>query len=95
MSLSLSLSWTCQRDRVSLLVKFGLNKNNFIFKKNDNNVVSSREVNKKLKVSILYIYIYTLIIIIVIIEKMKKKRIICIFHNNKPPKKRLNYIFDS
>ena len=59
MSLSLSLSWTYQRDRVSLLVKFGLNKNNFIFKKNDNNVVSSREVNKKLKVSILYIYIYT------------------------------------
>ena len=24
--LSLSLSWTCLRDRVSLLVKFGLNK---------------------------------------------------------------------
>ena len=34
MSLNLSLSWTCQRDRVSLIVKFGLNKNNFV-KKND------------------------------------------------------------
>ena len=32
--LNLSLSWTCQRDRVSLIVKFGLNKNNFV-KKND------------------------------------------------------------
>ena len=28
--MSLSLDWTCQRDRVSILVKFGLNKNNFI-----------------------------------------------------------------
>ena len=28
MMLSLRLSWTCQRDSVSLLVKFGLNKNN-------------------------------------------------------------------
>ena len=36
MSLSLSLSWTCQKDRVSLLVKFELNKNNFVFKENDN-----------------------------------------------------------
>ena len=35
MSLSLSLNWTCQRDRVSLLAKFGLNKNNFVLK-NDN-----------------------------------------------------------
>ena len=33
--LSLSLSWTCQRDRVPLLIKFGLNKNNFALK-NDN-----------------------------------------------------------
>ena len=32
--LNLSLSWTCKRDRVSLIVKFGLNKNNFV-KKND------------------------------------------------------------
>ena len=30
LSLSLSLSWTCQRNKVSLLVKFGSNKNNFI-----------------------------------------------------------------
>ena len=28
-----SLSWTYQRDKVSLLVKFRLNKNNFILKK--------------------------------------------------------------
>ena len=28
--LSLSLSWTYYRDRVSLIIKFGLNKNNFI-----------------------------------------------------------------
>ena len=28
--LNLNLSQICQRDRVSLLVKFGLNKNNFI-----------------------------------------------------------------
>ena len=35
----------------------------------------------------LYIDIHTLIKIRVIIEKRKKKRIICIFHNNKPPKK--------
>ena len=34
--LSLSLSWNYQRDRVSLLIKFGLNKNNFVLKKNDN-----------------------------------------------------------
>ena len=26
--MSLRLSWTCQRDEVSLIVKFGLNKNN-------------------------------------------------------------------
>ena len=32
--MSLSLNWTCQKDRVSLFVKFGLNKNNFV-KKND------------------------------------------------------------
>ena len=31
--MSLDLSWTCQRDRVSVLVKFGLNKINFVFKK--------------------------------------------------------------
>ena len=31
--MSLSLSWTCQRNRVSLFVKFGLNKNNFVKKK--------------------------------------------------------------
>ena len=31
--MSLSLSWICQRDRVSLLVKFGLNKNNFFLNK--------------------------------------------------------------
>ena len=30
MSLSLNLSWTYQRDKVSLLIKYGLNKNNFI-----------------------------------------------------------------
>ena len=29
---SLSLSWTCERDRVSPLVKFGLNKNNYLNK---------------------------------------------------------------
>ena len=34
--MSLSLSWTCQKDGVSFLVKFGLNKNNFVLKKNDN-----------------------------------------------------------
>ena len=28
--MSLSLSWTCQRDRVSLIVKFGQDKNNFV-----------------------------------------------------------------
>ena len=33
--LSLSLSWTCLRDRVSLLVKFELNKK-ILYKKNDN-----------------------------------------------------------
>ena len=32
--LNLSLIWTCQRDRVLLIAKFGLNKNNFV-KKND------------------------------------------------------------
>ena len=31
--MSLSLRWTCQRDRVLLLVKFRLNKNNFVLKK--------------------------------------------------------------
>ena len=31
--LSLSLSWNYQRDRVSLLIKFRLNKNNFVLKK--------------------------------------------------------------
>ena len=30
--MSLSLSWTCQRDKASFLVKYGLNKNNFFFK---------------------------------------------------------------
>ena len=30
--MSLTLSWTCQRNRVSLLVKFELNKNNFLYK---------------------------------------------------------------
>ena len=30
--------------------------NNSILKKNDNDVVSSREVNKKLRVSVIYIY---------------------------------------
>ena len=55
-------------------------------------MTNSREVNKKSKVSVLFIYRYThtLIKIRVIIEKRKKKRIICIFHNNKvnkPPKK--------
>ena len=35
--MSLSLSWTCQRDRISLIVKFELNKYNFFYKKNDNN----------------------------------------------------------
>ena len=28
--MSLNFSWICYRDRVSLIVKFGLNKNNFI-----------------------------------------------------------------
>ena len=28
--INLSLSWTCYKDRVSFLVKFTLNKNNFI-----------------------------------------------------------------
>ena len=32
----LSLNWTCQRDRVSLLVKFGLKKKKNLLKKNDN-----------------------------------------------------------
>ena len=36
LSLSLSLSCTYYRDRVLLFVKFGLNKNNFVLKKNDN-----------------------------------------------------------
>ena len=31
--MSLSLSWTCQKDKVSLFVKFGLNKNNFYLNK--------------------------------------------------------------
>ena len=31
--ISLSLSWICQRDRVLLLIKFGLNKNNFFLNK--------------------------------------------------------------
>ena len=31
--MSLSLSWNYQRDRVSLLIKFRLNKNNFVLKK--------------------------------------------------------------
>ena len=31
--MTLSLSWTCQRDRVSLLIKFELNKNNFFLNK--------------------------------------------------------------
>ena len=31
--MNLSLSWTCQRDRISLIIKFRLNKNNFILKK--------------------------------------------------------------
>ena len=31
--MSLSLSWTCQKYGVSFLVKFGLNKNNFVLKK--------------------------------------------------------------
>ena len=34
--MNLSLSWTYQRNRVSLIVKFGLNKNNIVKKKNDN-----------------------------------------------------------
>ena len=34
--MSLSLRWACQKDGVSFLVKFGLNKNNFVLKKNDN-----------------------------------------------------------
>ena len=56
--MSLSLSWTYQRDRVSHFVKFVLNKNNFIYKKNDNDAASFGEVNKKSKVLVLYIYIY-------------------------------------
>ena len=57
--MSLNLSWTCQSNRVSLFIKFELNKNNFIEKKNDNNVANSREVNKKPKASVyIYIYIY-------------------------------------
>ena len=30
--MSLSLNWTCWKDKVLLLIKFGLNKNNFILK---------------------------------------------------------------
>ena len=30
--MSLSLSWTCQRDRISLLIKFGLKKNFYLNK---------------------------------------------------------------
>ena len=52
--ISLSLSWTCQRDGVSLLIKFGLNKNNFILK-SDNDVASSREVNKKSKAKMIMV----------------------------------------
>ena len=59
--MSLILNWICQRDRISHIVKFGLNKNNFILKKNDNDMTSFREVNKKSKVSV-YIYIYIYII---------------------------------
>ena len=55
--MSLILSWTCQRDRVLFLIKFELNKNNFILE-NNNNVVSSRKFNKKSKISVIYIYIY-------------------------------------
>ena len=55
--MSLILSWTYWRDNVSLLIKFELNKNNFI-QKNNNYVVSSREVNKESKFSVIYIYIY-------------------------------------
>ena len=56
--MSLSLNLTYQRNRVSLLVKFGLKKIIVILKKNDNDVTSSRKVNKKSNVSIIYIYIY-------------------------------------
>ena len=60
--MSLSLNWTYQRNRVSILVKFELNKNNFILKK-CNDVVNSEDVKKKSKVLVyininIYIYIY-------------------------------------
>ena len=57
--MSLSLSYTCQRDKVSLIIKFGLNKNNFI-KKNDYDVARFGGINKKLKalVYILLKHIY-------------------------------------
>ena len=45
--ISLSLSQTCQRDRVSLIVKFRLNKYNFILKNDNNNVLKKKYVDMK------------------------------------------------
>ena len=50
--MNLSLSWTYQRDRVSLLLKFGPNKNNFILK-NDNNVEKNDDVKFEIKLDLL------------------------------------------
>ena len=44
--MSLSLSWTCQRDRVLLLVKFELKKKNYL------NIVLTWKIMRVLEVSI-------------------------------------------
>ena len=56
--MSLSLSWTCQKDGVSFLVKFGLNKNNFVLKKS-NDMASSGEVNKKVNALVIHTHTHT------------------------------------
>ena len=56
--MSLSLSWTCQKYGVSFLVKFGLNKNNFVLKKS-NDMASSGEVNKKENALVIYTHTHT------------------------------------
>ena len=56
--MSLSLRWTCQKDGVSFLVKFGLNKNNFVLKKS-NDMASSGEVNKKVNALVIHTHTHT------------------------------------
>ena len=55
----LSLSWICQKDKVSLIVKFGLKKI-ILFKKNDNDlyIMLMWKIVRVSEASVLYIYIY-------------------------------------